>query len=208
MASPLTPEVIWAQRSHATDLNKNIVYITINVAQIKPDTWHCDFTSTTVSFGGTTTKDVHYKVDLELYDEIDPEESRKHFTTRGLDLVLRKKEAKVEFWPRLLKGTKKAHFVKTDFDKWVDEDEQDTRDDLDNLGGGGVGGMDFGGGGGLDFSQLAAQQGLDDIDSIPKDTEEDSDEDDEIPGLEDANESKGEHNAGIEVLPDAPEAKE
>jgi hypothetical protein len=31
--------------------------------------------------------------------------------------VLRKKELKEEFWPRLLKENKKQHFLKTNFDK-------------------------------------------------------------------------------------------
>ena len=31
--------------------------------------------------------------------------------------MLRKKEMKEEYWPRLLKESKKVHFVKTDFDK-------------------------------------------------------------------------------------------
>jgi hypothetical protein len=32
-------------------------------------------------------------------------------------LVLRKKELKEEYWPRLLKDSKKVHYLKTDFDK-------------------------------------------------------------------------------------------
>jgi hypothetical protein len=31
--------------------------------------------------------------------------------------VLRKKELKEEYWPRLLKDSKKVHYLKTDFDK-------------------------------------------------------------------------------------------
>lgn len=31
--------------------------------------------------------------------------------------MLRKKELKEEYWPRLLKESKKMHFLKTDFDK-------------------------------------------------------------------------------------------
>lgn len=34
-----------------------------------------------------------------------------------MEFVLRKKELKEEFWPRLLKDSKKMHFLKTDFDK-------------------------------------------------------------------------------------------
>jgi hypothetical protein len=32
-------------------------------------------------------------------------------------MVLRKKELKEEYWPRLLKDSKKVHYLKTDFDK-------------------------------------------------------------------------------------------
>ena len=34
-----------------------------------------------------------------------------------MEFVLRKKEKKEEYWPRLLKESKKVHFLKTDFDK-------------------------------------------------------------------------------------------
>ncbi|ANB14059.1 Sba1p [Sugiyamaella lignohabitans] len=74
----------------------------------------------------------------------------------GLFFVLRKKKASAEYWPRLTKEKKKHPFIKTDFDKWVDEDEQDTVDDSENL----AGGMGMGGGeGGFDFSQLAGGAG-------------------------------------------------
>lgn len=56
-------------------------------------------------------------MDLELYDDIDVDNSKSHHSPRGVDLVLRKKEAKDEYWPRFLKETKKVHFLKTDFDK-------------------------------------------------------------------------------------------
>jgi hypothetical protein len=56
-------------------------------------------------------------VDLDFYAEIDPKESKIHHTPRDIELVLRKKELKQEYWPRLLKDSKKMHFLKTNFDK-------------------------------------------------------------------------------------------
>ena len=52
-------------------------------------------------------------------------------------MKLRKKELKEEYWPRLLKEPKKVQFLKTDFDKWVDEDEQNEapEEDFSNFGG-------------------------------------------------------------------------
>lgn len=54
---------------------------------------------------------------LEFYAEIDKEESKVNHTAKNIEIILRKKELKEEFWPRLLKDTKKVHFLKTDFDK-------------------------------------------------------------------------------------------
>lgn len=49
--------------------------------------------------------------------QIVPEESKTNHTDRDLELVLRKKELKEEYWPRLLKEKGKVHFLRTDFDK-------------------------------------------------------------------------------------------
>ena len=78
-----------------------------------------------------------YHLELEFYAEIDPEASNVHHTAKNVELKLRKKELAEEYWPRLLKDSKKVHFLKTDFDKWVDEDEQNEAadDDLSNFGG-------------------------------------------------------------------------
>lgn len=45
------------------------------------------------------------------------ENSKTNHTSAKVEFVLRKKELKEEFWPRLLKDSKKMHFLKTDFDK-------------------------------------------------------------------------------------------
>lgn len=50
-------------------------------------------------------------------------------------------ELKQEYWPRLTKDKKKQPWIKTDFERWVDEDEQDAQEDLDQ----GMGGMPGGG---------------------------------------------------------------
>lgn len=54
---------------------------------------------------------------LEFFEEIDPKESKIHHTPRDVELVLRKKELKEEYWPRLLKDKSRVHFLKTNFDK-------------------------------------------------------------------------------------------
>ena len=77
------------------------------------------------------------------------QESSKRLTSRSFYLILRKKEHKAEFWPRLQKTKQKSNFIRTDFSKWVDEDEQDGEkaiaDDLDMENAMGGGGMGMGG---------------------------------------------------------------
>ncbi|KAK9453761.1 HSP20-like chaperone [Dipodascopsis uninucleata] len=137
-----TPEVLWAQRSSETDAEKNLIYLTINA----PDVADSDIklTPTSLSFSGDSANGKKYAVDIDFYDEIDVDNSTYHLTGRFVFFILRKKDAKAEFWPRLTKEKVKLHYVKTDFDKWVDEDEQEDAptDDFSQYGNG------------LDFSAL------------------------------------------------------
>ncbi|OMP88110.1 Protein wos2 [Diplodia seriata] len=157
-----------------------------------------DVQPTKVAFTGhSELKNVDYKAELELFAEIVPEESKINHTGKNIEMVLRKKDLKEEFWPRLLKESKKLHFLKTDFDKWVDEDEQDEAADEDmlaNMGGmppgmgaGGPGGD--GGFGGIDFSKLGGGAGgMPDLSALggagAGEAEEGSDDDEDMPELE------------------------
>lgn len=111
-----------------------------------------------------------YEFSIDFYKEIIPEvfwqshlsprnlislqESRKHLTSRSLVLNIRKKDAELEYWPRLTKDKIKNSYIKTDFSKWVDEDEQESTTSFDDDTGmgdmGGMGGMPgMGGMGGM-----------------------------------------------------------
>jgi len=195
MSAPATPEVLWAQRSNKTDAAKNFIYLTITVPDIQPSKLKLELKSQSLKFAGhSDSLKRDYFLELEFYAEIDEAESKVNHTAKNIELVLRKKELKEEFWPRLLKDAKKVHFLKTDFDKWVDEDEQDEapEDDLGNMGGmGGMPGMgdmssmmggaggDFGG---IDFSKLSGA-GLG-AEGEEGEEEEDEDDDEEMPELE------------------------
>lgn len=118
--------VLWAQRSHKTDAEKNYLYVTISVPDVQPSNIKIDLQPTSLSFTGhSDSLKRDYHVVLDLYAEIDTAETKVNHTAKNIQFVLRKKELKEEFWPRLLKDSKKVHFLKTDFDKWVDEDEQE-----------------------------------------------------------------------------------
>lgn len=97
-----------------------------------------DLKPTSLSFTGTSsTLKRKYHVELEFWGEIDPAESKINHTAKNIEIKLHKKELKEEYWPRLLKESKRVHFLKTDFDKWVDEDEQNEapEDDFSQFGG-------------------------------------------------------------------------
>jgi len=191
MTDSVHPEVLWAQRSSKSDTSRNVVYLTIAAPDVPKSATKLDIQPNKLSFEGkSTTKNVNYKCEIEFYEEVDPNESKVNHTDRDLELVLRKKKTDEEFWPRLLKNKAKVHWLKTDFDKWVDEDEQDPNDDEDWMAkAGGLGG-EGSGFEGIDFSKFGAgpggpggpggpAAGLDDSDD-----DELPEEDDDMPSLE------------------------
>uniref|UniRef100_L2G4H5 Cs domain-containing protein n=1 Tax=Colletotrichum fructicola (strain Nara gc5) TaxID=1213859 RepID=L2G4H5_COLFN len=190
-----TPEVLWAQRSSSSDESKNFVYLTISVPDVPASNLKLDLKPTGLSFKGhSDSLKRTYALDVEFYAEIDPAESKINHTGKNVELKLQKKELKEEYWPRLLKEPKKVHFLKTDFDKWVDEDEQEEagEEDFSQFGGMGTWHMCGAGGdfGGIDFSKLGGgAPGMEDVD----DEEED---DDDMPPLEGEEDDKAAPAAG------------
>lgn len=182
----ITPEVTWAQRSSKTEAEKNHIFLAINVPDVDPKKIKLDVKPTSLSFTGySESKKADYHVSLDFYAEIDPSASKVNHSPRAVEMVLQKKELNEEYWPRLLKDKAKVHFLKTDFDKWVDEDEQDAVPDDDDymsrMGGMGMGGD--GGFGGIDFSKLGGAAGMGGGEEDEE--EEDEDEDEDMPELED-----------------------
>ncbi|KAL9939598.1 hypothetical protein V8E36_001415 [Tilletia maclaganii] len=172
----VAPEVLWAQRSNESDPEKNLIMLTINAPNLPPPpATKLDLSATGLKFESEVAADKqkgiegkHYAFQLDFFDEIDVENSKQHQNAKQIYLVLRKAKAQEEFWPRLSKDKIKLHFVKTDFDKWVDEDEQDA--DAAGGGPGGFGGFGddamgggfggFGGGAGGMMDPSAAMAGL------------------------------------------------
>ena len=110
--------VLWAQRSSTSDPERNYVSLTISVPDVPPSSIKIDLQPTSLTFTGhSETKKTTYHVALDFYGEIDVENSKTNHSARDVEFVLRKKELKEEYWPRLLKESKKVHFLKTDFDK-------------------------------------------------------------------------------------------
>lgn len=110
--------VLWAQRSSASEPEKNYIYLTISVPDVPKSSLKLDLKPTSLTFTGTSeTKKTTYHLELEFYAEIDVENSKTNHSAKDIEMILRKKELKEEYWPRLLKDKAKVHFLRTDFDK-------------------------------------------------------------------------------------------
>ncbi|KAF8435458.1 HSP20-like chaperone [Boletus edulis BED1] len=127
------PEILWAQRSSSSIPERNIIYFVINLPKIVKSSLVYTLTSTSISFKAFTAdaEQTKYEFDLEFFAEVDPERSKFCLTSRSLVINLRKKEAKLEYWPRLTKEELEIP-IKKDFCTWVDEDEQDPPDIVEN----------------------------------------------------------------------------
>jgi len=164
----LHPEVLWAQRA-------NEIYLTINLPDAKDP--RIDVTKDKISFqgvGGTEQK--LYGFDLEFYKEINPETLKRSQTARYIFLVLDKVDHSNFFWPRLQKEGR-VSFLKTDFARWKDEDDEE-----EDQGGDALGGMDFSslmGGAGAGAGLDGLDGGLDPDTGLGDDSD-----DEEIPDLE------------------------
>ena len=110
--------VTWAQRSSTSEPEKNHIFVAINVPDVDPKKIKLDVQKDSLDFTGySESKKADYHVKLEFFAEIDPAASKINHSARAVELVLQKKELKEEYWPRLLKDSKRVHFLKTDFDK-------------------------------------------------------------------------------------------
>jgi hypothetical protein len=133
----LLAPVKWAQR-------KESLYLTINLPDVQGE--EIQLTPTTLTFHGTSQGN-EYHLDFEFFDEVDSEGSKWTVLDRSIQMnIMKKDQDRDEHWPRLLKdkALEKTN-VTIDWDKFVDEDEDDEENKFD-MSAFGNGGMDFGGG--------------------------------------------------------------
>eukprot|EP00930_Biecheleria_cincta_P063502 TRINITY_DN49040_c0_g1_i1.p2 TRINITY_DN49040_c0_g1~~TRINITY_DN49040_c0_g1_i1.p2 ORF type:complete len:205 (+),score=69.51 TRINITY_DN49040_c0_g1_i1:56-616(+) len=148
MAS-LKPDVLWAQRPDS-------VYLTIDLKEVQDMkvTLETDKLSFSGKVGGST-----YEFTVEFFAPIKKEDSK--WSTKRLIEFYLKKETE-ETWSGLTKG-KKLPFVKVDWKRWQDsDDEGDGGKGAFNLDG--MGDMNFGDMGGDDYDSDDEDQDLPDLD--------------------------------------------
>ncbi|KAK9111145.1 hypothetical protein Scep_018664 [Stephania cephalantha] len=128
------PTVKWAQRSDK-------LFITIELpdakdARVKLEPEGKFFFSAKVG-----ADNIPYEIDIDLFDKVDVNESKASICSRNICYLIQKAEKK--WWSRLWKQGRKPVFLSVDWDKWVDEDDE--QEDKSGAG------TDFGN---LDFSKL------------------------------------------------------
>ena len=139
MAKLSPPLVTWAQRP-------GLIFLTVCLEdckepkiEVKPN--YLKFHGN----GGADKKD--HEVTIEFLKEIDPDKSKFAVKERVIEFALEKKESG-PYWERLLKDKTKQHWLRIDFNKWVDEDASDDEE-----------GAPGGGPGGANLEQMMAQMG-------------------------------------------------
>ncbi|KAJ0471584.1 putative CS domain, HSP20-like chaperone [Helianthus annuus] len=146
------PEVKWAQR-------EDKVFITVVLADTKDA--KVNLAPEGVFTFSAKAGQHEYDLKLELFDKVNVEESKINIGERSIFCILEKAEAK--WWSKLLSGDAKTpHYVKVDWDKWADEDDDAGPADLD------MGGMDFskfGDMGGMGMPNMDEFMGGDDEDT-------------------------------------------
>ncbi len=108
------PILKWAQR-------KDKLFITINVVHSKKPTIEID--GKKMKYQGTDGN-INYSFEIELYDEIDKENSKYTLDARNIFLKLKKKK-EGPYWPRLTSDKVKYHWIEIDWAYFVDEDEEE-----------------------------------------------------------------------------------
>lgn len=110
------PEVLWAQRFDK-------IYLTVSLPDAKDVSVKSEpqglFTFSAVGAQGDP-----FSFSLELYDTISPEGSKTNIGLRNIICSIQKE--KKGWWKRLLKSEEKpAPYIKVDWNKWCDEDEEE-----------------------------------------------------------------------------------
>ncbi|XP_010259596.1 PREDICTED: uncharacterized protein OsI_027940-like [Nelumbo nucifera] len=132
------PEVKWAER-----VDK--VYLTVLLPDAKNSKVNLEPDGVFTFSATTGPENLLYELKINLHDKVNVEESKINIGVRNIFCVIEKAEK--GWWKKLLQADEKTpHYVKVDWDKWVDEDDDNADLDL----------------GGMDFSKFGGMEGMGD----------------------------------------------
>ena len=126
----IPPFTRWAQR-------EDKLFITIEVCSTDAKKSRQEINDDNFSFYCETecTPTISYLLELNFFGEIIPNKTLKKENDKEIMFVFFKLNKL--YWPRLVSSEKKLHFLKTDFEKWIDQedsgDEFEKEKNLDKL---------------------------------------------------------------------------
>ena len=169
------PILKWAQR-------KDKLFITINVVHSKKPT--IEIEGKKMKYQGTDGN-INYSFEIELYDEIDKENSKYTLDARNIFLKLKKKK-EGPYWPRLTSDKVKYHWIEIDWAYFVDEDEEEEGKEPNFEG--------------QDLGDMGGEMDEDDKVEEPKEEKKDETKKDKGTNTEEKKEEKEEKKADISDL--------
>nr|XP_043636147.1 co-chaperone protein p23-1-like [Erigeron canadensis] len=111
------PTLKWAQR-------EDLLFITIDLPDAKDVKLKLEPEGRFFFSATSGIENVPYEIDINLYDNVNVKESKASIGSRNIVYLVKKEESK--WWSRFLKQEGRTPvFIKVDWNKWVDEDEQD-----------------------------------------------------------------------------------
>ncbi|KAI5566973.1 hypothetical protein POPTR_013G062600v4 [Populus trichocarpa] len=114
------PEVLWAQRSDK-------VYLTIALPDARDISVKCEAEGL-FSFSAVGVQGESFDFSLELFGNVVPEGCKTKAGLRNIICSIQKEEK--GWWKRLLKSEEKpAPYIKVDWNKWCDEDDNESASD-------------------------------------------------------------------------------
>lgn len=176
--------LVWAQR-------KDKIWVTIDVPEIDKSSLKVEITENKlVVHAKAPSKDV--EIDVNLYGKVTDKDAKYAVFGKNTTLVIQRAE-EGEYWPRLAAETIKYPWVRVDWAKWVDEDDQDAPPaDMS-----GYSGMpDFGG---MDFSSMGGMGGMGgmgDMGGYGADDYDDEDDEDDDEGHDHSHEGHDHSHEG------------
>ena len=154
-----------------------------------------------LDFSGTS-HETDYAFTLEPFASVVKAESKWNTRGRNVIFTLAKADKEAEYWPRLTKDKTKNNLITVDWNKWVDEDEEDEAPEvggdfdpsmMNAFGGGGMPGM--GGMGGMpgmgDMNMEELMKNMGGAQGMPDSDDEDEEE-----------EAEGEPKMAVDALGD------
>ena len=111
----LNPQILWAQ-------DRKSIFLTFEIIDIKEQ--NINLSENKVSIEGKN-KNNEFNISIDLYSEINVDESTWSIKPKGIICTLNKKVEK--FWNKL--SPVKMNNLKIDWTKWINEDDSDLEDD-------------------------------------------------------------------------------